>query len=673
MHIRLSLLAASSLVPLACHAHDHAGDPTSAAPLVVEREPSGPRFVDAYVESNHGCAVDRSGALWCWGVAPSQHFRMQDASTDWSVASQVRGVEGAIAVAGDYGTTCVLLTNQRVQCWQIPSRLRPEGLAPELVAGLEDAVDIEIDGGRLVARREDGSIEYSTPRGGSRSQRSNHAIDFDVGPRRRCSLDAEGGIWCWDSFAEQLIATAQAEGRVVQRGPSGELLLARVPGAVEIAVGDSNGDVVVRLANGELRVEPPTGFDTPLPVTEYLAVAGIADATAFAFGEGHGCVVRAGAVDCYGGNGFAQLGDGGSGSRPGPVRVPGIDDAYAVFASRTSSCAMHGESIACWGTHEMPEAGPEPRHVLLDDAVAVTVEPEGTCATRESGETLCWGTTTSGVAFEVDSQGIFASAQPRPLPFALGRLRKRERPCYLDVDGLVVCGVMLDATGDHIASVGEQFDEFERHAGVRDFAVFAGLCWIDDRGLQCTDSLQQPRSTPTLAKPSALAAGDNGVCVVHDRGKVACFDPRESEAPATKVSLTEVAIADVRELRGLGRCFAALDGSAKVQTFCVDVGEAGLEVSEPTPWPFVDVAEVHPTAQGLCVRTRANTFECAAQREAAITREFDEVIAAASNWEHACVVQTGGTLTCWGEASKGQLGVLPRGIMTEPRELEFVP
>lgn len=639
---------------------------------MVEREPSGPRFVDAYVETNHGCAVDRDGALWCWGVAPSQHFRMQDASMAWTDASRVRGVESAIAVAGDFGTTCVLLLSQRVQCWQIPSRTRPEGLTPELVAGLDDAVDIEIDGGRLVARREAGAIEYSTPRGGTRVQRSNHAVDFAVSARRRCSLDAEGGVWCWDSFADELIARAAAEGRVLERGPSGELLMARVPGAVEIEVGDSNGDVVVRLASGELRVEPPVGFDSPLPVTEYLPVTGIADATDFAFGEGHGCVVRAGAVECYGGNGYAQLGDGGYGSRGEPVRVPGIADAYAVITSRTSSCALHGESISCWGAHAMPEPGPEPRAVLLDDAIAVTVELGGTCATRESGENLCWGMTTANVGIEVDPLGIVAATAPRRLPVALGRLRKRERPCYLDAEGVLACGVMRNATGERTASVGEQFDEFERHTGVRDFAVLDGVCWIDDRGLHCNDGGEASRTTPTLTKPSAIEAGDHALCVVHDRGKLGCFATREDAGKPTTGPLVEVALTDVRALRSLDACFAALDGSGKVHSFCANAGEAGLEVTATSAWPFVDAVEMHPTADGLCVRTRTNTFECAANREAPVVRAFEGVVAAASNWQHACVVQTDGTLTCWGDADMGQLGVLPRGMIPTPRAIEFV-
>jgi hypothetical protein len=646
----------------------------STAPILVEREPVGPRFVDGYVDTNYGCAVERGGKLWCWGEDPADRLGMRPRTDAWHRASPVRDLEPAIAVAGDFGTTCILFAEGRVRCWQLPSRSRPQGLASELVPMVEDAVDLVVANGRLCVRREGGEVECSTIRGAEREQVASGAIDFEFSARRKCSLDAEGGIWCWDSFAHALIADAQTKGRKLEIGPTGELLMARIPGAVEIEVGESNGDVVVRTDEGEVRIEPQVGFDSPLPVPEYRS-GGIDDATSLAFAEGHGCVVtRDAEVRCFGGNGWAQLGDGGSGVRSQPVLVPGIADAHGVFASRSLSCALHGDGISCWGTKatQALDTNVEERHVATRDAVTLVADRGLTCASLRSGEDVCWGTTSRTTPFEVDPRGIFASSQPSPLPFAFGQLRERVRPCFLDDTGVLACGLMRDPEGAVQGSVAQQFEEHDRHTGVRSIAVVIGPCWIDKSGLQCKDENSKPRATPKLKKPTLVAGGEFGYCVVHDRGKLGCFAPIDDSEPAISGPLLDVPISDVEYIVQFDRCFGTIDARGLVQTFCLDRKGDALELRALETWPLENVVELVPTRRGMCGRTKDGQLACLDKSTEKVTLEFTDVIDIAGDLEHTCVLQADGTVTCIGRNRFGELGALPSSVMAQPRAIEFV-
>jgi hypothetical protein len=384
--------------------------------------------------------------------------------------------------------------------------------------------------------------------------------------------------------------------------------------------------------------------------------------------------VSQGLVRCFGGNGWAQLGDGGSGKREQPVLVAGITQAHAVAASRSLSCALHGDGISCWGTRATAgnDMNPLERHVALRDATAVVLDEGGTCATRSSGENVCWGATTRIAPFENDAVGVFASHEPKPLPFALGRLRARNMPCYLDEVGLLVCGQMLDAEGERQATVSTRFDEYERHTGVLGFGLVGGLCKLEAKQVRCFDDDQRPRELPKLIKPSAIAGGDEAVCVIHDGGKLGCFAPTlVDDVPRTTELLTIPEFVDIVQILAIDRCFGAVDGRGDVRTFCLSQSSGALELAAVKPWPLTEIVEliIHP--DGLCGRTRSQEFACMDYETQAITREFSDVVDVAGNWQHTCVLQADGVLTCMGDNRFGQLGAMPQTVMAKPVAIEF--
>ena len=88
------------------------------------------------------------------------------------------------------------------------------------------------------------------------------------------------------------------------------------------------------------------------------------DAIAVAAGSSHTCALQqTGEIACWGSNERGQLGDGTNDDSEVPVPVMGIDDATAIaaggeLAGGGHSCALHEDgTISCWGTNRQGQLG----------------------------------------------------------------------------------------------------------------------------------------------------------------------------------------------------------------------------------------------------------------------------------------------------------------------------
>lgn len=128
-----------------------------------------------------------------------------------------------------------------------------------------------------------------------------------------------------------------------------------------------------------------------------------------AIGLVHACAVtRAGAVRCWGGNEFGQLGDGTTEDRPAGVTVQGLESgAVAVAVGTRSSCALTSAGrVLCWGDNDFNQLGDDTTNDSL-----VPVQPQGlgsgvvdlfssevdVCALKDDGELFCWGLGNEGL------------------------------------------------------------------------------------------------------------------------------------------------------------------------------------------------------------------------------------------------------------------------------------
>jgi alpha-tubulin suppressor-like RCC1 family protein len=204
-------------------------------------------------------------------------------------------------------------------------------------------------------------------------------------------------------------------------------------------------------------------LDKPLAL-EPPAIANVA-VTSASFGRDFGCVVtRTGAVECYGGNHFGQLGANVREEKHDePLVLPKITDAKRVVSGPMHACAILASGkVACWGKNQFGENGSATQYL---EAARELVEPEivpgvedvrelalawdATCAVTSRKEVWCWGRskTDEQRAARGDASEV---AAPDLTLFGVTSIVANESSFCGVKDGSVVCWgetYMLDAAG----------------------------------------------------------------------------------------------------------------------------------------------------------------------------------------------------------------------------------
>jgi alpha-tubulin suppressor-like RCC1 family protein len=137
------------------------------------------------------------------------------------------------------------------------------------------------------------------------------------------------------------------------------------------------------------------------------AVAQVDQAIELSAGDSHTCaVVSGGAVLCWGFNDQGQVGDGRQGEVvASPVPVVGLAGATQVAAGTSHTCARKDDgSVLCWGSNTHGELGDGtmagqtmPVAVVgLSRCVEVAVGWTHSCALKDDGTVWCWGANSYG-------------------------------------------------------------------------------------------------------------------------------------------------------------------------------------------------------------------------------------------------------------------------------------
>ncbi|MBI3072130.1 MAG: hypothetical protein HYY84_08415 [Deltaproteobacteria bacterium] len=387
------------------------------------------------VGASHACAVRTSGALECWGSNSSGELG-DGTIGNRNAPTSVGGLDGGVeAVSAGYNYTCAKLSvSGYVVCWGNSSAgilgdgtpVNNARATPVVVPGLAAPVaTLAVGDAHSCALTTDGGVycwgtNWSGELGDGTGRASAGAPVQPIGLASgvtqltsygssfTCARMVGGGVKCWGDNQYGQLGDGTSVDRAVPTdvaGLDGGVARVFAYGARACAITDVGGLKCWGLGtNGELGDDG--GVNRLAPVDVWGLDGGIIDVV---FGNGHGCALSdAGAVWCWGQNGFGQLGDGTTTTRLTPVPVTGLSSgAKAIGAAVSNTCALKGDgSLVCWGSNDYGQVGnattttPQNMPVgvaTMDGGVTmITVGYQHACGLMSSGGLRCWGRRLEG-------------------------------------------------------------------------------------------------------------------------------------------------------------------------------------------------------------------------------------------------------------------------------------
>ena len=296
-------------------------------------------------------------------------------------------------------------------------------------------------------------------------------------------------------------------------------------------------------------------------------VFGVAEATAAAAatprltarasvvsGATHACAVSSsGALSCWGGNTYGQLGNGGRTRQSRPIGVAGGLTFARVSAGFTATCGITtaGE-LYCWGRNEVGELGDgttlaraTPNPVAGGRSfVDVDVGFAHACARTASGQTFCWGRNDSG---QLGDGGSGDQARPSPVGGAIlfrsisagwnhtcGTTASQTYCWGANDRGQLGTGSGANAALPALVAVDFGLSQISA-GGSHTCGVSAGggaYCWGNNQYGQLGDGTTQSRETPVPVDSEAgftmVAAGPVHTCALTPSGAAYCWGRNSS-------------------------------------------------------------------------------------------------------------------------------------------------
>ena len=540
---------------------------SSATPVQVVTTTGMTSAVAVAAGYNHTCAIDGSGAVWCWG--DNTAGELGDNSTHGSQTPVMTGLtSGAVQITSGYWHSCARLASGGVDCWgtnesgdigdntMVNQRNTPVAVA--LPAGLE-IVDLSTADDTACAVGSDQSVwcwgeNVNGELGEGSSDYNRHIMpalikDSAAIPATQVAMSENGGcaltptsLWCWgDNSQDQLGIDAN-----LQRSGSPVEVTEPEP-FVKIAAGDLH--VCATGATGTLwcwglgyegQLLDNNSNNQEVPYRAYTGVTKIAG------GGAHTCVLLAsGELVCGGDDTYGQLGDGHFGAKGAPLALGSaapLGSGATLAPAGYSTCAiLSGGTAACWGGGGAGELGAgvfENRGTAqavggLSGVTQLAGGDDVNCAIAAGSAVWCWGNGYNGAL----ANGM-AEASPDPIQVPLPGPATAisvggQHACAVLYGGAVWCWgnnfhgeVGNDTTDDQFVPVAVM--------GISATAIACGNghtcalladatvdCWGEDDN----DELGQGSATgegDSILTPIAVAGLGSGITAVAAQGSTTC-------------------------------------------------------------------------------------------------------------------------------------------------------
>jgi alpha-tubulin suppressor-like RCC1 family protein len=358
------------------------------------------RFVDLDVSYTHACALDRVGAIWCWGEGPAWETGLRPGE-DPQRASRIDPAKVGLAdervrtIAAGIDRTCAVRDDGWASCWLGRRTMKPQGELLELFGtGSGEFAELRIADFEIVALDGFGGLErWDTLDDDERGRLGMAMLGGGLPPQRIvafdtiCAVDVAGNLSCWDWRRDE--HTNRIEFVLAQVGEGlGDIVDLAGPCVV-------GADGLVRCPDGDL------GRSWNEHGTTLAVVPGLEQVVEIERSSASVCVrLRDGGVHCRGDNDRGQLGDGTTRPRTDFHELASIRSARRLRLSGWG-CALDRSEVWCWGTPGPSFGGPGPRspiesHRLELDAARLFASGDSTCVVQRSGTIRCLGIRSAG-------------------------------------------------------------------------------------------------------------------------------------------------------------------------------------------------------------------------------------------------------------------------------------
>ena len=275
----------------------------------------------------HTCAIDESGAAWCWGS--NSNGQVGGSADDPDDPVMVGG--GLTFVSSNAGGShsCGVTTGNGAYCWGLNDR---------------GQVGDQTNTDRLDPVQVFGGLSFA---------------QISAGGSHTCGVTTADVAYCWGLNDSGQLGdgsnTNSSEPVAVIGGSNFTQIGAGASHTCGLA---TTGDILCWGANDQGQLGDGSTTDRTAPVT----VSGNLSFDEVAAGGSHTCAVVLGETAyCWGQNSSGQLGNGGTAASSDPVRVSDDHDFESITAGASHSCGLTSQPLAyCWGRGNQGQLGGGP-------------------------------------------------------------------------------------------------------------------------------------------------------------------------------------------------------------------------------------------------------------------------------------------------------------------------
>lgn len=490
-----------------------------------------------------------------------------------------------------------------------------------------------------------------------------------AGTAHVCSLGVDGRVSCWgqNSYGQLGNGTTtntSSPTTVVLGGGIFSMILGNVT-----AIAASQQHTCALLANGTVRCWGGNGYaqlgngnttNQPYPV----AVSGLSSVVAISAGIGHTCALRSdGTVWCWGNNSFGQLGTGAPLERPAltPQLVPSLSNVTAISSTYWGNCALLANgTMRCWGYGGDGELGngtttldqATPVNAAIANVTSIASGGWHNCAIVGSGASYCWGYNYYG---QLGNGATGNSSWPVPVGAAANP------SAYIGASGFSTCSKTADGNL---------------------------WCFGRDENGELGDGKSTDSANPVYnLVPQYIGSGAlaglrfyTSCAVSPVLGRVACWGENlggELGDGTTDNRATPALIAGLRNVTriapGLDHVCALVGGSVSCWGRSMFGLGDGAHTQSATPVTVSGIATATAIGSGShfsCAVLADGTVRCwgdnsvaelgdgtlTARSTPVVVRGVSNVTALSVGESHSCAVTQGGSVWCWGANYSGQIG-----------------